>query len=153
MRTHLSIAGLVWATFVSIFAFASPALGRAIGDSYPHMAFHAMSVLTLGLALRLVVGLHASTAGRLMEALRWALTLSLPLAILGNAIELVAAVRRFAADGWVSRPTPDVFEDGAGLHSLAASLTIPSLLLSMLVSLVLVLVTAAQRRTTRVAAD
>lgn len=146
MRPHLLVTALVWGTFVSIFAFASPALADAIGDSYPHMAFHALSVVTLGIALRLVVRLHGDPAGRLATALQWVLTASLPLAILGNLLELVAAVQRFAADGWVSRATPDVFEDGSGLHALAASLTIPSLMLSMLVSLLLAIAVAVRRR-------
>jgi len=143
MRT-VRLMILVWIPFITIFAFASPAVSNALGDSYPHIAFHlfapAVLVTALVLARRLLV--QAATKGQ-RTCLR-ILMVTLPLAVLGNLVELFAAMRRFVEDGWESVKTPDVFNE-TGLHMLGANLTIPSLMISMLVALALAAVTAVQR--------
>lgn len=137
MRRHWLLLFLVWLPFVSIFGFASPALADAVGDSYPHMAFHVVSLALLGAAAVVSWRLRRDAPTRPRRSLLTVLVVTVPVAALGNVLELVAAVRRFADDGFVSRRTPDLFEPGSGLHALASNLTIPALMLSMLLALVL----------------
>ena len=136
---------LVWLPFVSIFGFASPALTEEVGDSYPHMAFHVFSPLLLGGAFVNARGLHREAGTRLQRGLLRGLTVTLPLAVLGNLAELGTAVARFAGDDWESRATPDVFEE-SGPHLWASNLTIPTLMASMLLVLALLVAHAVQSR-------
>jgi hypothetical protein len=59
-------------------------------------------------------------------------------------LELVTAVVRLAEDGWVNKDTADVFVRGP--HAVVATLTVPSMMLSMLGALALVAVAAVQGR-------
>lgn len=138
MRRHWLLLALVWVPFVSIFGFAAPALADEVGDSYPHMAFHILALILLVVAAVVVRRLLTERPSRARVVLLRVLLVTVPLAALGHALELVAAVGRFVSDGLVSRRTPDLFESDSGLHSLAANVTIPMLMLSMLVTLVLV---------------
>ena len=61
-------------------------------------------------------------------------------------VELVAAVARLADDGWESRRTEDLFGEDGGLHFLASNLTIPALMLSMLLTLVVATAAAVRGR-------
>lgn len=132
------LLALVWVPFVSIFGFASPALADQVGDSYPHMAFHICALTLLVVAVMVVRRLLTEHPSGARSVLLRVLLVTVPFAALGNALELVAAVARFVSDDLVSRRTPDLFESDSGLHALAANVTIPMLMLSMLVSLVLV---------------
>jgi hypothetical protein len=143
VRPPLLLLALTWVPFVSLFAFASPAVSEALGDSYPHMAFHVASPALLATAFLVARRFRGVAPTRLQRTLTGVLLVTLPLAVLGNLLELAAAVRRFAEDGWVSRPTPDIFE-GGGAHAWAANLTVPAHMLSMLVVLVLVVTAAVQ---------
>jgi hypothetical protein len=144
VRPALLLLALTWVPFISLFAFASPAVSEGLGDSYPHMAFHVVSPALLAGAFLVARRFRSDAPTRLQRALAGVLMVTLPLAMLGNLLELAAAVRRFAQDGWVSRPTPDIFE-GGGAHAWAANLTIPAHMLSMAVVLVLVVSVAVQR--------
>lgn len=149
MRRALLLLALVWVPFLAIFGFAHPTVTGALGDSHPHLVFHVLSSLLLGLALAQVVRLGPLAPGRGATALRGLLGATLALAVLGNLVELAAAVRRLADDGWVSRATPDLFAPGGGLHHLGASLTVPAHLASMLLALALAVVVAVRARQTR----
>jgi hypothetical protein len=143
MKRLFLLVALVWVPFVSIFAFASPALAEAVGDSHPHMAFHVFAPVLLVAALVLARRLLREASTRAQRVLLRVLVVTVGVAVVGNIVELVAAVVRFAEDGWRSLRTPDVFE-GPGLHAWGASLTIPALMLSMVTVLGLVAVTAFQ---------
>jgi MFS superfamily sulfate permease-like transporter len=140
------LVALIWVPFLAIFGFASPAVTDAIGDSYPHMAFHVLAAVLLVSALVLLVRLRRETPDRLPRVLFGILTVTVSVAVIGNLVELVAAVNRFASDGWVSRRTEDLFGPHAGLHTLGANLTIPALMASMVLVLVSTGVTALKRR-------
>ena len=144
MRT-VRLMILVWMPFVAIFAFASPAVNTAIGDSYPHIAFHVLAPALLISALVLARRQLRQATTKAQRICLRILMVTLPLALLGNLIELFAAVSRLGEDGWESLKTPDLFEQ-PGLHTLGANLTIPALMISMLVALVLAAVTAIERR-------
>lgn len=141
------LVALVWVPFVSIFAFAAPALAEQVGDSYPHMAFHVLSSGLLVWAAVVAWRLRREARARTQRVALSLLLVSVPLAVVGNLLELASAVDRFVADGWQSERTPDLFEGDAGLHVWASSVTIPSLMVSMLASvLIAVLVTVQGRR-------
>jgi hypothetical protein len=148
MKRLTLLTALVWLPFLSVFGFASPALTGRVGDSYPHMVFHVLSPVLLVGALVVVRRSLVQTTARGQRVLLWILSVTITVAVVGNLLELVAAVRRFADDGWVSRATPDLFGSDAGLHTLGANLTIPGLMASMLVVLAL-LVTAWRGERTR----
>lgn len=144
LKPALLLLALIWLPFVTIFAFANPSLTERVGDSHPHVVYH---LLAAGLLVGAILVVRRLRAGRLTRAGRAAtavLLVTLPLAILGNLAELVTAVSRLAEDGWESLLTPDLFEEGA--HATAASLTIPSLMLSMVTALTLVVIVALGRR-------
>jgi hypothetical protein len=85
-----------------------------------------------------------ATATRAQQVLIWILSVTVPLAVLGIALELLTAVVRLGQDGWVNRDTADVWVQGP--HAVVANLTIPSLMISMLAVLVLVVTVAVQGR-------
>ena len=145
MKRPLVLVALVWVPFVSIFGFASPALADAVGDSHPHVAFHLFSPVLLVAALVLARRMLGEAATRTQRVLLRVLLVTVAVAVLGNVFELVAAVRRLAADGWQSLRTPEVFE-GPGLHQVGANLTIPGLMVSMLLVLALALAVLLQGR-------
>lgn len=145
MKRPLVLVALVWVPFVSIFGFASPALADAVGDSHPHVAFHVFSPALLVGALVLARRMVHEAATRSQRVLLRVLLVTVSVAVVGNLVELVAAVRRLAADGWQSLRTPDVFE-GPGLHQVGANLTIPGLMVSMLLVLAFALTAALQGR-------
>lgn len=140
------LVALIWVPFLAIFGFASPAVTDAIGDSYPHMAFHALAAVLLVNALVLLVRLRRETPDRPRRVVFGILTVTVSVAVIGNLVELVAAVSRFVSDGWVSRRTEDLFGPDAGLHTLGANLTIPALMASMVLVLVATALTAVKRR-------
>lgn len=154
MRRPLLLLALVWAPFLSIFLFASPALTNAVGDSYPHVVFHLVSPAALLSATVLALRHRRARPGaRVVRALLAALVVALLVAVLGNAVELLSALQRLADDGWVSRLTPDLFEAGAGLHALGANLTIPAHMASLALSLGVVLAEVSRGRRGRARAD
>jgi hypothetical protein len=144
MKRLFLLVALIWVPFVSIFGFASPAVADVVGDSHPHIAFHIFSTVLLVGAFVLARRELGEARTRAQRVLLWVISVTVPVSIVGNAVELVAAVRRLADDGWRSLRTPEVFE-GPGLHAYGANLTIPGLLLSMLAVLALVVTVALQR--------
>jgi hypothetical protein len=140
VRPVLLLAALIWVPFLSIFAFANPALTERVGDSHPHVVFHLLAAGLLVWAFVVARRFRSAATGRSVRVLSGLLLLTLPLAVLGNLAELATAVDRLAADGWESRLTPELFEEGA--HAVAASVTIPAHLASMLLVLALVAVVA-----------
>lgn len=147
MRRPLLLLALVWVPFLSIFLFASPAVTGAVGDSYPHVVFHVLSPAMLLGAVAVALRHRRSREGAaVVRALLALLVLALAVAVLGNGVELVSALRRLAEDGWVSRLTPDLFEAGSGLHSLGATLTIPAHMGALALSLAVVVVEALRAR-------
>lgn len=144
MKPTLLLMTLIWVPFLSIFAFANPALTDRIGDSYPHIAFHLVTVALLVVALVVLRRIRGGNGPRSQRVLTGVLLVTIPLAIVGNLAEFVTAVDRLAADGWESRLTPEMFEEGA--HAMAANLTIPALMLSMVSVLVLAGTEAYGRR-------
>lgn len=145
MSRVLVLVALVWVPFLAVFGFASPLVADAVGDSYPHVAFHVLAPLMLVGALVIDRRLLRDAHSRSQRSLLWLLSVTLTVAVVGNLVELAAAVRRLAADGWVSLRTPDVFE-GGGLHGVGANLTIPGLMLSMVAVLALAVTVAVQHR-------
>jgi hypothetical protein len=143
MKRLFLLVALIWVPFVSIFGFASPAVADVVGDSHPHMAFHIFSLALLTGAFMLARRELREASTRTQRVLLWVISVTVPVAIVGNVVELVAAVRRFADDGWRSLRTPEVFE-GPGLHAYGANLTIPGLLISMLAVLALLVAAALQ---------
>jgi hypothetical protein len=148
VNQHWKLVALVWVPFVSIFAFAAPALVERVGDSHPHIAFHIVAAGLLVWATLVALRLRRTTSpdARAARLLLGALLVSIPAAVLGNLLELLAAVGRLADDGWESRRTEDLFGDDGGLHFLASNLTIPALMLSMLLTLVVATGAAIQGR-------
>jgi hypothetical protein len=139
MRFHYLLVVLVWVPFLSIFGFA------ATGDSSaPHIAFHLFALALLVPAVRVAWRLRASAPTRTQHLVAWVISVTLPLAVLGHALELLTALVRLAQDGWTNRDTSDVFEQGP--HAWVASLTIPSMMLSMVFGVVLLVVAAVQSR-------
>lgn len=136
------LVALVWAPFVSLFVFAAAFWG---GDTYSHVLFHAFALTLLGWALielRRTAPLRST--GRLRRVLTMVLFFSVPLAILGHGVELVAAVARLVEEGWANVDTDDLFEEG--VHAWAANVTVPAMMISMLTALALVLLTTYPRR-------
>jgi hypothetical protein len=147
MRRPLLLLALVWVPFLSIFLFASPALTGAVGDSYPHVVFHVVSpAMLVGAAVVALRHRRAREGAPVVRALLALLVLALAVAVLGNGVELLSALRRLAEDGWVSRLTPDLFEAGSGLHSLGATLTIPAHMGALALSLTAAVVEALRAR-------
>lgn len=140
MKRPLVLLALVWVPFVLIFGFAAPPLVDALGDSHPHIAFHLVSGSALAAAFVGVRRRLRDVRSGVQRVLMRVLLVTLPLAVLGNALELLAAVRRLAADGWVSRRTEDLFGPDGGLHAVAANLTVPAHMVSMVVTLAVVVV-------------
>ena len=136
------LPALVWAPFVSLFVFAAAFWG---GDTYSHVLFHVVALTLMGWAL---VELRRNACllptSRLRRVLTLVLFVSLPLAILGHAVELVAALARLVEEGWANVETDDIFEEG--VHAWAANVTVPMMMISMLTALALVIVTTVQRR-------
>lgn len=137
MTQHWKLVALVWVPFVSIFVFAAPDLVERVGDSFPHIVFHLLAGTLLVLATRTAGRLRAGARTRMQRLLLGVLLVTVPGAVLGNILELVAAVGRLAGDGWESQLTPDLFGPEGGLHFWASNLTIPTLMVSMLLVLVL----------------
>lgn len=146
MKRPLVLLALVWVPFLLIFGFAAPAVVDAVGDSHPHIAFHLLAGSALAAAFVVVRRLLREPASGVQRVLLRVLLVALPLAVLGNVLELVAAVRRLAEDGWVSRRTEDLFGPEGGLHTLAATLTIPAHMAGMVLTLAVVVTRAVQRR-------
>lgn len=139
MRHPFLLLGLVWAAFLVIFPFA------AQGDtSYLHITAHLVQLPLLGVATALVWRSRRSMPHRAQRSLGWVLSVSVPAAAVGVILELVTAIVRLRDDGWVNRDTADVWEHGT--HAMVANLTIPSLMISMLLTLVLVVTAAVQNR-------
>lgn len=139
MRRVLLLSALIWTPFVLIFFFA------AQGDtSFWHIIFHLVALALLGWACLLVWEERRVAAHRVRRVLVGTLSIVVPLAVLGHLLELATAVVRLAEDGWVNRDTTDLWE--RGLHLWASNLTIPAMMLSMILALVLVGVTAVERR-------
>lgn len=145
MKRPLLLMALIWVPFVSLFAFAAPPVADRVGDSYPHLAFHAFAPALLAIAFVRTRRILSDAATRAQRALLWVLSVTVPVAVVGNLVEFAAALQRFSQDGWVSRRTPEIFEE-PGLHSWGAALTIPGLMLSMVTVLVLVVTTLFQSR-------
>ncbi len=139
MRIPLVLLALVWTAFVVIFPFA------AAGDtSYLHIGAHLVQLPLLLLATALAWRYRRTAVTRPQRALGWVLSVSVPAAVVGVGLELVTAVVRLAEDGWVNQDTADVFEEGP--HAAVASLTIPSLMISMVAVLALVVVASVRGR-------
>ena len=139
MSRRLTLLALVWAPFLSIFAFASQGDTSAL-----HIASH-----LLALALLIPASLLAWRTARrsTSRGSRWiltALSVSVALAVLGHAGELYVAVHRLAKDGWVNLDTADVWEHGP--HVTIASVTIPAMMVSMLLTIVSVVQAMFERR-------
>ncbi|MFT3877662.1 MAG: hypothetical protein QM708_14765 [Propioniciclava sp.] len=139
MRRCLTVLALVWLAFVIIFPFA------AAGDtSFLHITFHVIQLMLVVPALWLVNRVRVDAVTR---PVRWTATLMIVTligAIAGIVGEMAVAVARLAHDGWVDRDTADLWEHGP--HVTISTLTIPSMMLSMLLSVVLVVVMALGRR-------
>lgn len=140
MKSRWLLFALIWIPFVSLFVFAAPIWG---GDTYSHVAFHVFALVLLVKACREVWSARSDAPTRAQRVLTWSLSVTVPLAVVGHAIELVTAVVRLVDEGWANAETEDIFTDGS--HALAANLTVPMMMLSMLAVLTLVVVTAAQR--------
>lgn len=139
MRTPLTLLGLVWIAFLTVFPFA------AAGDtSFLHIAAHLVQLPLLVVATLVAWRQRRGATTRVQSALGWVLSVSVPGAVVGVGLELVTAVVRLAEDGWVNKDTADVFESGP--HAVVASLTIPSMMISMIAVLALVLVVGLRRR-------
>lgn len=139
MRTPLILLGLVWIAFLVVFPFA------AMGDtSFLHIGFHLVQMPLLVTATVLAWRYRRAAVTRTQRVLGWVLSVSLPAAVVGVVLELVTAVVRLGEDGWVNKDTADVWERGP--HALVASLTVPSLMVSMLAVLALVATTAVKGR-------
>jgi hypothetical protein len=145
VKRVLVLTALVWVPFLSIFFFAS------LGDtSHPHLAFHVVALSMLVPAVAMAWQVRSWAVTRLQRVLGWVLSVTVPAAVVGHALELGVAFRRFAADGWVDRDTSDLWVSGP--HQWAANLTVPAMMVSMLCSLLLVGATALEGRRSRVAA-
>jgi hypothetical protein len=139
MRRLSLLTALIWTPFVSIFVFA------AQGDnSFWHISFHLFALPLLSLACRVAWLVRQTAVSTVQRVLAGILRFTVPLAVLGHALELVTAVARLARDDWRNRDTADLWERGP--HVWASSLTIPAMLISMVVVLVLTAFTAVQAR-------
>ena len=141
MSRPLTLLALVWAPFLSIFVFASQGDTSAL-----HITSHLLALALLIPASLLVWRMRPLAPGR---ASRWILTIlsaSVPLAVLGHTGELAVAVVRLAADGWANLDTADIWEHGP--HVTIASVTIPAMMLSMLLTVALVALSLLGRRST-----
>ena len=139
MTQLLMIAVLIWLPFLMLPVFAS------LGDtSYPHIAFHVLALPLLLVALVLLARLRSAGRSGRQTAFAWVLSVSVSLCVLGHAVELVIAILRFVQDGFANKNTADIWERGP--HAWAASITIPSTFLSMLVVLIFLITTAIQNR-------
>lgn len=139
MQRPLLLLGLIWVSFLLVFPFA------AQGDtSYLHISAHSLQLPLLVLAMVGAWRSRQATTTRAQKVLTWILSVSVPLAALGIALELLTAVVRLGQDGWVNKDTADVWVQGP--HAVVANLTIPSLMLSMLAVLALVVTTGMQGR-------
>lgn len=139
MRVPLVLLGLVWAAFLTIFPFA------AAGDtSALHISAHLVQLPLLVGATVLAWRHRRVAVTRTQRVLGWLLSVTVPAAVLGVSLELVTAVVRLTEDGWVNRDTADVFVSGP--HAVVASLTVPSLMLSMLGVIALAAAAAVQGR-------
>lgn len=141
MSRPLTLLALVWAPFLSIFVFASQGDTSAL-----HIASHLLALALLIPASVLAWRMRAEAPTRVS---RWILTIlsaSVPVAVLGHAGELAVAVLRLAEDGWVNLDTADIWEHGP--HVSIASVTIPAMMLSMLLTVALVALSLRRRRST-----
>jgi len=141
MSRPLTLLALVWAPFLSIFVFASQGDTSAL-----HISAHILALALLVPASLLAWRMRREAPGR---ASRWILTIlagSVPVAVLGHAGELAVAVLRLAEDGWVNLDTADIW--GHGPHVTIASVTIPAMMLSMLLTVALVALSLLGRRST-----
>ena len=139
MRRLLLLTALTWLPFLSIFFFASQ------GDtSFWHISIHVFALTLLGWGCRVAWSARSAAATPAQRALGWVLSVTLPLAVLGHVLELLAAVVRLGQDGWVSKDTADLWERGP--HLWASNLTIPAMMLSMLAVLAFVVLAATQGR-------
>jgi heme/copper-type cytochrome/quinol oxidase subunit 2 len=139
VRTPLILLGLVWIAFLVIFPFA------AAGDtSFLHIGAHLVQLPLLLAATLLAWRQRRAAVTRAQRMVSWVLSVSVPAAVVGVGLELVTAVVRLAEDGWVNQDTADVWERGP--HAVVASLTIPSMMVSMLAVLALAVTTAVQGR-------
>ena len=139
MNRPLVLLALIWASFLVFVSFA------AAGDtSLHHISAHVVQLPLLAFAAIAAWRFRAAAITRTQRALGWVLSVAVPLALVGIAVELVAAVVHLGQDGWVNQATPDIWE--SGVHFWAASLTVPTLMLSMLVTLILTVTSAVQGR-------
>ena len=141
MSRPLTLLALVWAPFLSIFVFASQGDTSAL-----HIASHLLALALLIPASLLTWRMRPEAPGR---ASRWILTIlsaSVPVAVLGHVGELAVAVLRLAEDGWVNLDTADIWEHGP--HVTIASVTIPAMMLSMLLTVALAALSLLGRRST-----
>ena len=139
MKRPLLLLALTWASFLVFLPFA------AAGDtSLLHISAHVIQIPLLVLAVLVARRFLATATTRTPRVIGWVLSITLPLALVAIAVELISAVVRLGQDGWVNRATPDIWE--TGVHYWAASLAVPALMLSMLAVLVLVLTSAVQGR-------
>ena len=139
MSRPLTLLALVWAPFLSIFVFASQGDTSAL-----HIASHLLALALLIPASLLTWRMRPEAPGR---ASRWILTIlsaSVPVAVLGHVGELAVAVLRLAEDGWVNLDTADIWEHGP--HVTIASVTIPAMMLSMLLTVALAALSLLGRR-------
>lgn len=139
MSRPLTLLALVWAPFLSIFVFASQGDTSAL-----HIASHLLALALLIPASLLTWRMRPEAPGR---ASRWILTIlsaGVPVAVLGHVGELAVAVLRLAEDGWVNLDTADIWEHGP--HVTIASVTIPAMMLSMLLTVALAALSLLGRR-------
>jgi uncharacterized membrane protein YhaH (DUF805 family) len=139
MSRPLTVLALVWAPFLSIFLFASQGDTSAL-----HIASHLLALALLVPATVMVRRLRAVVPSGVRRWVLLALSVTVPAAVVGHVGELGVAVVRLAQDGWVNLDTHDVWE--AGPHLWISNLTVPAMMLSMLLSVALVVATAASRR-------
>lgn len=130
-----TLPALVWIPFLSLFVFAAAFWG---GDTYSHVLFHVVALALLLVALTRLRALRTVGGRRLGRAAAVVLSVSVPLAIVGHAVELAAAVVRLVDEGWANVDTDDLFE--RGVHAWAANVTVPMMMTSMLVSVALAVV-------------
>ena len=129
------LATLVWVPFLSVFAFAS------LGDtSALHITSHLFALACLAPASMLALRLRRTAPTRFGRGVLTVLVVALPLSVAGHLLELVTAVVRLAEDGWTNQDTADIWVEGP--HVWAANLTVPSMMVAMLGTLVLVVATA-----------
>ena len=139
MRRPLLLLALIWASFIVIIPFA------AMGDtSFLHIASHLIQLPLLGAAALLAWRLRRAATTRAQRVLGWVLSVTVPVAFVCILLELAVAVVRLGQDGWANKDTADIWQEGP--HFVIANLTVPSMMLSMLAVLILVVVVAVQSR-------